>query len=71
MIGSQKQEKISSVLFPGNYNGSLQNLFSIHISGIPLQGICTVGPGVQEERHLRSVNKYISSKGIATFEETF
>jgi hypothetical protein len=45
-------------------------IFSIHSSRVPLHGFCTMGLGVQDERHERRKNNCIRRKGTATFEET-
>jgi hypothetical protein len=64
MIGSWKQDQVSSMLLPGHYTGD-GSIFSVHITRVPLQGI-------QEHHQIRQrlVTKYTSSKGNTTFEVT-
>lgn len=70
MIGSQKREKISTVsLLPGNYNGSLQNLFYSQLHSSSSRHLHDES-SVQDERQ-RRMNIYISNNGTATFDGTF
>jgi hypothetical protein len=71
MIGSRKQDQVSSMLLPGHYTGD-GSIFSVHITRVPPQAICRLGPKFQEHHQIRQrlVTKYTSSKGNTTFEGT-
>jgi hypothetical protein len=61
----------SACYFPDTKAMGDGGIFHIHISRVPLEGICRMGPRFQEETQNQShMTKYICSKDNTAFEET-